>query len=255
MQQQNEFLLFTREEFKDWILETVFTRKIKVIQQHNTADPDYSDFKNNNHFKLLQSMKNAHLARKFSTIAQNITIFPDSIIAICRDFNQDPAGIYGWNDNAICIENLGWFDVGKDKMTDEQKESIIFVTAMLCLKFKLIPNIDTVIYHRWFSAEGKRINNGVPLYKTCPGSNFFGGSTIESAQKNFIPLVIAKMNEIVKGDDKKVDENVPIWKTQSVEWMKSVGIITSDHDPLEQLDFGSLAAILKNFVNVYKLKK
>jgi hypothetical protein len=251
MKQDGQFLLFTREEFKDWLLKTQFTRKIKSIQQHNTANPDYSNFKNNNHFQLLQGMKNAHINRGFSDIAQNITIFPDSIIAICRDFNQDPAGIYGWNKNSICIENLGWFDIGQNKMTEEQKKSIIFVTALLCIKFNLVPNINTILYHRWFSEKGVRINNGTPLYKTCPGNNFFGGHTIESAKKNFIPLILREIKimnlpqakqdglnaleylksrgriiDITGWTDNIIENTTPNLEWIFIKWMKDVEMLT-----------------------------
>jgi hypothetical protein len=50
-------------------------------------------------------------------------------------------------------------------------------------------------------------------------------------------------------------ENIPQWKVQAVEWLKDNGIISSDHSPIEQIDFGTLAEILRKFAEVYKLTK
>jgi N-acetylmuramoyl-L-alanine amidase len=38
------------------------------------------------------------------------------------------------------------------------------------------------------------------------------------------------------------------WKQESVDWARAKGYLTSDHDPLEQIDMGTLCAVLKNMV-------
>ncbi|KRQ86068.1 N-acetylmuramoyl-L-alanine amidase [Caloramator mitchellensis] len=188
MQKQGKFILMNRDEFKDYILKLKVNRKIFLIQNHHTYIPNYKHFKNN-HFTLLKGMERSHLKRGFEEIGQNITIFPDGLIAICRPLEEAPAGIKGANSTGICIENVGNFDVGGDKMSEEQKKSIVFVNAVLCKKFKLTPSINTIVYHHWYDlATGKR-TNGAGTTKSCPGTNFFGGNTVEAANKYFIPLI------------------------------------------------------------------
>ncbi|WDU84189.1 peptidoglycan recognition protein family protein [Caloramator sp. Dgby_cultured_2] len=123
MQQQGKFILMNRDEFKEYILKLKVKRIIKLIQNHHTYIPSYKEFKNN-HFKLLEGMERCHLSRGFNEIAQNITIFPDGLIAICRPIDTAPAGIKGANKYGICIENVGNFDIGGDKMTEEQKRAL-----------------------------------------------------------------------------------------------------------------------------------
>jgi hypothetical protein len=190
MKQDGQFLLFTREEFRDWIFKNQFRRLIKMVQNHHTYSPDYNAF-NNNHFALLKSMKDYHVNQNgYADIAQNLTTFPDGLIAVCRDFEKAPAGIYGANTSALCIEHVGNFD--KDIITAEHKKTIVFLNAILCTRFGLQPSTNTIIYHHWYDLNtGKRTTGGVT--KTCPGKLFFGGNTIEACQQNFIPLVIAEM--------------------------------------------------------------
>ena len=197
MVQQGKFILLSREEFKVWLLKLKCTRSIKLLQEHHTYLPDYQTFKEmKDYFRILEGMEKSHINRGFSEIAQSLTIFPDGLIAICRDFNKSPAGIRGANKTGICIENVGNFDAGKDKMSPEERMSILDVTALLCIHFKLKPGINTIVYHHWFDlSTGKRTNGGGET-KSCPGTYWFGGNTIEACQKNFIPGVINIMKTI-----------------------------------------------------------
>lgn len=80
-------------------------------------------------------MKTHHMVNNgWSDIGQHFTIFPDGLILTGRNPENTPACIYGQNANSICIENLGNFDHGADVMTTVQKEAIISVTAILCMK-------------------------------------------------------------------------------------------------------------------------
>jgi len=194
MNQKGKFILLTREEFKKWLLDNKFKRQIKLIQNHHTAKPNYSDFANN-HFKLLDSMESFHInVNKMSEIAQNITTFPDGIIAIGRSFEKNPAGIKGANTNAICIENLGNFDINGNLMSEEHKKSIIFINAVLCIRFNIKPDTNSIVYHHWYDLDTGKRTNGTGNTKTCPGTNFFGGNAVEAATKNFIPLVLDEFN-------------------------------------------------------------
>lgn len=202
MSMQGQHILMTREEFKEWLTNHKFSRKINVIQQHHTWAPSYKHFKGSNHFTLLKGMENYHKqTMKWNNIAQNITTFPDGKIAVSRPFNTAPQGTIGWKANhaGIMIEHVGNFDQGHDVMTKEQKETIVYITALLCVKFELTPSIDSITYHRWWDLRtGNRVldNSKGAAVKTCPGTAFFGGNTTKSAIQYFYPLVSNKMKEI-----------------------------------------------------------
>jgi LysM repeat protein len=199
---QGQYILMTREEFKDWLFHQRFTRKISLIQQHHTWLPAYEHFHGSNHFAMLTSMENFHKKRwGWQNIAQNITTFPDGKVAVCRPFDVAPEGSIGANANSagIAIENVGNFDIGHDVMTEQQKETIIYVAALLSMKFGLTPSIDTITYHHWWNVKtGERVLDNAPPYnvKSCPGTGFFGGNTTTSATNHFYPLVLQKMQEI-----------------------------------------------------------
>jgi len=190
MKVNGKHMLFDNfNEFKEWLLKTKFNRTIKVIQQHNTAEPSYNDFKGNNHFDLILGMERFHIHdREFEMIAQNITTFPDGKLSVNRPFDRSPAGIKGCNIYGICIENLGNFDKNKDSMTDIQKKLIVELTGLLCIKFKINVNTKGITYHHWWSEDGNLIYDKGD-YKSCPGSNFFGGNSVENAKNIFYPLV------------------------------------------------------------------
>jgi LysM repeat protein len=200
MNMQGQYILMTREEFRNWLLNNRFNRKIRLIQQHHTWAPSYKHFNGSNHFKLLIGMENYHVEKKkWKNIAQNITTFPDGKIAISRPFNLDPEGSIGprANSGAIMIENVGNFDRGQDVMTMEQKETIVYITALLSIKFGLTPSIDTITYHHWWDMKtGERVLDKGYAVKTCPGTGFFGGNSTNSAKNYFYPQVSRKMQEI-----------------------------------------------------------
>ena len=192
MQQQGKFLLFSGVEFSNWLAGLTVVRKIMLIQNHHTWLPDYKTFnsKPKNHFVLLQSMERSHRERGFDEIAQNLTTFPDGTVAVCRSFEKIPAGIKGANAFGICTEHVGNFDTGKDVMSKAHRDMIVKINALLCKKFKLPIDTNSVVYHHWYDlTTGKRVKDGSPNTKTCPSTNFFGGNTVEACNKNFIPEV------------------------------------------------------------------
>jgi hypothetical protein len=194
MRKQGKFLLFDNvAEFAPALAAMLITRRIVLVQNHHTFIPNYSTFRGNNHFALLQAMENAHLERGFAEIAQNLTTFPDGTVAVCRSMDKIPAGIKGANTGGICIENAGNFDVGADAMSAAQRDAIIQLNAALCSKFALAPNTDTIVYHHWYDLNTGERTNGTGTTKSCPGTNFFGGNTVASAAANFVPLIAAAL--------------------------------------------------------------
>lgn len=188
-QQQGKFILFDLPAFTAWLSAQNVSRNIQLVQNHHTFIPSYSDFNGNNHFERLRAMEEAHLQRGFDEIAQNFTTFPDGTVAACRLLDKAPAGIKGANSHGICIENLGDFDTGKDNMTPAHRACILRVNALLCRRFQLTPNTDSIVFHHWFDLNTGQRTNGTGTTKTCPGTGFFGGNTVDSAQANFVPLV------------------------------------------------------------------
>ncbi|NQU85530.1 MAG: SH3 domain-containing protein [Mariniphaga sp.] len=186
------FTKMTVDEFKEWIENFNVNRIVSHIQQHHTFLPGYAQFTDNNHFNMQNGMKNHHVTNNgWSDIGQHFSIFPDGIILTGRSLERSPACIKGNNANAVCIENVGNFDTGKDEMNEVQKDAILEVTAALCAKFHITANTDNILYHHWFNlATGER-NNGSGSNKNCPGSNFFNGNKVADSEVNFIPLVQA----------------------------------------------------------------
>ena len=193
METKGKFIKMTVDNFRDWLNRSKFTRKIKIIQNHHTYIPSYSNFKGQNHIALCENMERSHIKRGFSEIAQNITSFPDGEVVICRNINTAPAGIKGANEFAICIENLGNFDVGGDTMTEQQRKCIIKLNAVLLEFFKLPCDTDHVVYHHWWDLNSGKRTNGQGITKSCPGTAFFGGNSLSNAAENFIPLIKSAM--------------------------------------------------------------
>lgn len=178
MTTQGKFILFDNvSEFSAWLSSQNISRKVTHIQLHCTDIPSYKDFTGTNHFRLASGMESAHLKRGFAEIGQNVTIFPDGKIMVCRDFAKNPACISGHNTGGLCVENVGLFDVGKDTMNANQRLAIVGVSQVLLAKFSLNPNKD-VVYHAWHTNA-----------KTCPGTNFFGGNTRQDFERNLLPLL------------------------------------------------------------------
>lgn len=204
MTMQGQHILMTKEEFKDWLFNTQVTREIRLIQQHHTWIPSYKHFTGSNHFQMLMGMENHHKRTMgWKNIAQNITTFPDGKVAVSRPLNIIPEGTIGPKANSvgIAIEHVGNFDKGHDVMTKQQQETILFINALLCIKFGLTPSIDTITYHHWWHMKTKeRVLDATASYnvKSCPGTGFFGGNSTASAKTYFYPLISDKIEEITE---------------------------------------------------------
>jgi hypothetical protein len=182
---------FNINEFKNYIDSLNVTRKITRVQVHHTYSPSYAHFKGDNHVSLQNGMRNYHVNNNgWSDIAQHFTIFPDGVIMTGRNLNTMPAGIANANSGGICIECVGNFDIGGDIMTDAQKNAIVGAVKILLDKFNLSAE-DGVTYHAWWSSDGRPLGDYVKGHsvKTCPGTNFFGGNSLTSYERNLMPLI------------------------------------------------------------------
>ncbi len=196
MKTKGDFTLMTRKEFKSWIMAKTINRKVSIIQNHHTWLPDYSNFNGHNHFVKVEGMDFSHRNDNgWDFIGQHVTTFSDGLIAVGgRPIERQPAGIRGNNKDAICLEHLGDFDKRGDEMTAEHKKTIVYVNAVLNLKFGIMPNVNHNVYHHWYNlwAPYQRLTdtqNKRHSTKTCPGTNFFGGNRIQDAKKYFIPKI------------------------------------------------------------------
>lgn len=197
METKYGFTLMNIQEFEAWITSLQIHRNILFIQEHHTWNPSYVLFKENKHFDLQKNMKSYHVQHNgWSDIGQHFTTFPDGKICTGRSLEINPACIFGNNTSAVCIENLGNFDIDGDVMTVAQKDTIVRMTAAIAKRFNVPVNTDRIVYHHWFKLGSSERNNGGPVTtnKTCPGTNFFGGNKVEDAKSNFIPLVNATVN-------------------------------------------------------------
>jgi 3D (Asp-Asp-Asp) domain-containing protein len=211
MRTKGQFILFTVEEFDHWLRHTEFSREIRRIQNHHTWKPSYAQFDGSNHFARLEAMRDFHVNHNgWNDIGQNITTFPDGIVAICRSFETTPACIFGVNSGAICIEHLGNFDDGEDVMTEAQQRCAVRVNALLCSEFNLSPNTETIVYHHWYDLDTGERNDGRRNNKSCPGTNFFGGNKVEDCEANFLPLVRAALDGGELVPDRPVETDRPV---------------------------------------------
>lgn len=209
---KNGFSKLTINEFEEWISKLRIGRTILKIQQHHTYSPSYIHFNGTNHFERQLAMKNFHIHQNgWRDIGQHFTIFPDGTVMTGRSLELSPACITYQNANSICIENFGNFDLNGDVMNTTQKVAIIAITASLCKKFNLPVNSNSIVYHHWFRLDNGFRNNGVAGNKSCPGTNFFGGNKVVDFERNFAPLLIAKLaNGSLKTDTTSVLKYVSV---------------------------------------------
>ncbi|MBL8980653.1 MAG: SH3 domain-containing protein [Gemmatimonadetes bacterium] len=195
MRTERGFTMMTLEEFEAWLPTRQVTRTVLSVQEHHTFLPAYAHFTGTNHFTLQQNMKHHHVsANGWSDIGQHFTSFPDGTIVTGRSLEANPACIFGNNQHAICIEHLGNFDTGGDAMTAAHRQTILRMTAAICERFAIPVTADRVVYHHWFDLSTGARTNGGGTTKSCPGTAFFGGNSVEQAQRNFLPKVRALLD-------------------------------------------------------------
>lgn len=224
----------------------LITREITHTQMHHTYIPNMTTCKalKGDPIKILQQCEDVRTwqmkNKEFFCGGQHMFTFPNGSVVICkqgvedrvriRDLNKKPAGIKGHNVGGICIENIGNYNWGEDTMTEAQRETIITLYATVHEMFDLLVNKDTCVYHAWHGS------------KSCPGTGFFGGNSVEKAEKNLYPLIEAKIKEF----------SAPEWKEKAIRWGLKVEMIEQYHNPLEQLDIGTYLEIERKKSLKYK---
>ena len=234
---QNGFtLLENAKEVRDWLARQKVTRKITKLQVHHMDLPSYSTWEKTDkklfdepHFGRTQSLNSYGKSTWGSGasdghghyIAQHFNVFPDGKITTGRNLNSTPIGIRGWNTNAICIEIYGCFDKGKDTMTKEQKEAVVYLYGELCKRFDIPVNTTHIRPHCWFTAGGTYLGKYNPSRsaKTCPGTAFWGYGCSPDGFAHFIKDVksyVSGKKEQPKVVDRSGEKDVPNYKVEVI---------------------------------------
>jgi hypothetical protein len=253
METKQGFTLMTIAEFEQWIKTRQVARTILTLQQHHTLAPSYGNFRGNNHFTLQAGMKSYHIHNNgWADIGQHFSIFPDGKIMTGRNLEWSPACIKGRNDNAICIENVGNFDNGKDVMNAAQRDSIIRASAAIVRRFALPVNADRIVYHHWFDLNtGARTNGNSGSVKSCPGTNFFGGNKVKNCEDNFLPLVL----DALQGNLGKPMAGILKFGYVSSDTLNIRKGPGSNHAKVNETWFGSILRIYKIENGWYKIAR
>ena len=192
--------------------------KFKQLHIHHTWRPNHNNFNGKNHIALQSSMRNYHInSNHWSDIGQHITVFPDGNIVTGRPFNVNPASITGWNDKAFCIEMLGDFDKGNDKLIGEQKNTILKLTKYFIDKY----GEGSVKFHNENSS------------KTCPGTSINKVEFIMEAKSLNKTVVSPVVNSSIPSD----------WAKESWEWCKGKGYMDGNR-PLDGITRQEVALII-----------
>ncbi|MFC0250412.1 caspase family protein [Massilia consociata] len=135
-----------------------FTRKINAVHMHHTWRPNHRQFKGHESIVGMWHYHTQH--KKWSDIAQHITIDPDGFIWLGRNWNAPPASAARQNGDShagpFMFEMIGDFDKGCDPFGGEQRRTVVNVIALVQRRFRLAPG--SLMFHNMMST------------KTCPGS-------------------------------------------------------------------------------------
>lgn len=239
-------------EFQGWLDSQNITRPITKLQVHHTWLPNYTTRINQDHFKCLEGMRNSHINKNgWSATGQNITVFEDGKIAISldRNLNKIPAGIGGANTGALCVEIIGNFNISGDTMTTAQKQAVAHLYACLAIKLNIPIDTSHIVYHAWYTAEGKWLGDYVQgrSKKTCPGTLFWGdGNTKVAANKGFIPAVKGEVDRIKNGGVKVSEQKYTLSVTHAnaaIDYLQKAWIESTDQPTKDRI--GRIADALR----------
>src|SRR5688572_9499709 len=133
------FVKLTIGQFEELVVSYNWTRKIDAVHMHHTWRPNHAQYRG---LASIESMWEFHTQeRRWSDIAQHISIAPDGSIWTGRNWNHPPASALGYNGNSrqgpFMFEMIGDFDEGKDPFKDPQRASVIRVIASVLQRFEL----------------------------------------------------------------------------------------------------------------------
>ena len=152
----------TRAEFAEVLRKFPFARRVDAVHMHHTWSPDHADYLRDGGLGTIEGMWRFHTqVRKWSDIAQHVSIAPDGTIWTGRNWNSSPASAVGYNGSSavgpFMFETIGNFDIGHDRLEGEQLESVLTVITLVQQRFSLAP--ETLHFHREMTDQ-----------KSCPGT-------------------------------------------------------------------------------------
>jgi hypothetical protein len=133
-------------------------RRITEFHLHCTDRPRHADFRG---MASIEAMRNYHLSKGWSDIAQHLTVDPAGGLWTGRDWDRSPASAVGHNGSSsagpFMIETVGLFDKGYDEFKAPQKTAVLGVIVAVLRKFGL-------------SETALRFHNEFTNGKSCPGN-------------------------------------------------------------------------------------
>lgn len=178
---QRHFQRFTLNEYQA-VLDGVINKvKFNGIHVHGTWKPTQADYrKASKKESLIQAMWRFHTGtRKFSDIAQHVTIDPDGYIWEGRSLLSPPASAYNHNDSdqdgvhPFMFEMIGNFDQGAEVLSGAQLDTTLGLCRAIMARWSL--KLSDIHFHR-------EMQSG----KSCPGSGIDKSKFIAQVS-NFTP--------------------------------------------------------------------
>jgi hypothetical protein len=170
---------FTTPELMVYLKNYKWGRNLKQFHIHHTWLPSFNEFNGSNHDAVQWGMENYHVnTLHWGEIAQHLSLFPDGIWVMGRNWDRDPASILGWNTGAFCVEQVGNFDIGHDPYKAPQSTAMYEV----CKYFVEVLGV-TMKFHR----------DSPTAYKTCPGTGI-DRATFVSNVANFSRVSIKEVD-------------------------------------------------------------
>lgn len=152
------FQRLSPDQFEQLLQKFPFTRKIDAVHMHHTWRPRHADFRG--HDTIVSMWRHHTQVNGWSDIAQHLTIDPDGLVWLGRNWNLPPASAAGHNGNKafgpFMFEMIGDFDTGRDPFGGAQKATALRVVALVQSRFHL--PASTLRFHNAMSP------------KSCPGS-------------------------------------------------------------------------------------
>jgi hypothetical protein len=145
-------------------------RRVTSIHLHHTWRPRHRDYRGH---ETIVGMWRVHTTGTpdrpaWPDLAQHVTVAPDGVLWIGRNWNLPPASAAGHNGTTAAgpfmIEMIGNFDHGEDPFEGVQRAVAIDALAHLVARFDL--DVEHIRFHSELSS------------KTCPGTSIDRGSLL-----------------------------------------------------------------------------
>lgn len=207
----SRFVALTREQFDAYLRAFQWKRKITAFHLHHCWQPNHAQWRGE---KSMRGMHDYHTKHNgWSDIAQHITVSPDGLIWLGRDWNKSPASSNGFNGTSVkgpmMMEMVGNFDKGRDKLEGEQLKSVLHVIA-------------EVQKNRGLETESLKFHRQLNSPKTCPGSGIDYDDMLDlvDAYKKPKPATVPPMVHIFP-DKTKRKEGMLAWMTRHLTGWRS----------------------------------